>query len=208
MTLADTAHPRPRLILASASPRRFDLLSGAVLTPDAVEPTYIDEHEIPGELPGPLALRLAQEKAMAHPGAADAFVLAADTVVACGRRVLPKAADEAQARHCLALLSGRRHRVYGAVCVIDGQGAEHGRLVMTAVMFKRLSGPEIDQYIEGSEWRGKAGAYAIQGAAAAFVPKIIGSYSNVVGLPLAETAALLSGLGIEGGQAGKTPRAG
>ena len=197
------------LILASASPRRLDLLAQIGIVPDQVVAADIDEKSQPRERPGDLAKRLALAKAQGVAGRYSGdLVLGADTVVACGRRVLPKAADEAQARHCLALLSGRRHRVYGAVCVIDGQGAEHGRLVMTAVMFKRLSGPEIDQYIEGSEWRGKAGAYAIQGAAAAFVPKIIGSYSNVVGLPLAETAALLRGLGIEGGQAGKTPRAG
>ena len=152
-----------------------------------------------------MALTTAEDRAGRFAGD---LVLGADTVVACVRRVLPKAADDAEARHCLTLLSGRRHRVYGAVCVIDGQGAEHRRLVMTAVMFKRLSKPEIDQYIEGGEWRGKAGAYAIQGAAAAFVPKIIGSYSNVVGLPLAETAALLRGLGIQGGQAGKTNKTG
>ena len=166
MTLADPANPRPRLILASASPRRFDLLSGAGLTPDAVEPTHIDEHEIPGELPGPLALRLAQEKAMAHPGAADAFVLAADTVVGVGRRVLPKTEAEAEARHCLALLSGRNHRVFTGIAA---------------------RAPD--------EWRGKAGGYAIQGRAGCFVINLIGSFTGVVGLPLYETANLLTGLG-------------
>jgi len=205
-----TVADRGKIILASASPRRRELLHQIGVQFDQ-QVAEIDETPRKNESASTYVVRLALEKAravQARLGDDEVPVLGADTVVACGRRVLPKAADEAQARHCLALLSGRRHRVYGAVCVIDGQGAEHGRLVMTAVMFKRLSGPEIDQYIEGSEWRGKAGAYAIQGAAAAFVPKIIGSYSNVVGLPLAETAALLRGLGIEGGQAGKTPRAG
>ncbi len=198
-----------RLILASASPRRLDLLAQIGIVPDEVVPADIDEKAEPRERPGDLAKRLALAKAQDVAGRYSGdVVLGADTVVACGRRVMPKAADEAEARQCLKLLSGRRHRVYGAVCVIDGQGAEHGRLVMTAVMFKRLSKSEIDEYIQGGEWRGKAGAYAIQGAAAAFVPKIIGSYSNVVGLALAETAALLRGLGIQGGQAGKTNKAG
>lgn len=189
-----------RLILASASPRRLELLAQIGIVPDQVVPADIDEQSRPRERPGDLAKRLALAKARAVAGRFSGdVILGADTVVARGRRVLPKAADEAQARQCLALLSGCRHRVYGAVCVIDGQGGEHRRLVMTAVMFKRLSESEIDQYIQGGEWRGKAGAYAIQGAAAAFVPKIIGSYSNVVGLALAETAALLQGLGIKTG---------
>ena len=165
-----------RLILASASPRRLDLLAQIGIVPDQVVAADIDEKAQPRERPGDLAKRLALAKAQGVAGRFSGdLVLGADTVVACGRRVLPKAAEEAQARQCLTLLSGRRHRVYGAVCVIDGQGAEHRRLVITAVMFKRLSQPEIDEYIEGGEWRGKAGAYAIQGAAAAFVPKIIGS---------------------------------
>jgi septum formation protein len=189
-----------RLILASASPRRLDLLAQIGIVPDEIVPAEIDEQSEPRERPGDLARRLAMAKAGSIAGRYSGdVVLGADTVVACGRRVLPKAADEAEARKCLELLSGRRHRVYGGVSVIDGDGAEHARLVMTAVVFKRLSKPEIDQYIEGGEWQGKAGAYAIQGAAAAFVPKIIGSYSNVVGLPLAETAALLQGLGIKTG---------
>ena len=125
------------------------------------------------------------------------FILGADTVVACGRRVLGKAADESQARVFLKLLSGRRHRVHGRICLIDPDGGVHQRLVTTQVAFKRLSRDEIDAYIEGGEWRDKAGAYAIQGAAAAFVPKINGSYSNVVGLALAETAALLHGAGFK-----------
>ena len=127
------------------------------------------------------------------------FVLGADTVVACGRRMLGKATDESQARAFLKLLSGRRHRVHGGICVIDPEGAAHRRLVTTQVAFKRLSRDEIDAYIEGGEWRDKAGAYAIQGAAAAFVPKINGSYSNVVGLALSETAALLHGAGFNSG---------
>lgn len=195
MTLADTAHPRPRLILASASPRRFDLLSGAGLTPDAVEPTHIDEHEIPGELPGPLALRLAQEKAMAHPGAADAFVLAADTVVGVGRRVLPKTKDVAEARRCLDLLSGRNHRVFTGIAARAPDGRFAARVVETRVKFKRLSEPEIAAYLASGEWRGKAGGYAIQGRAGCFVINLIGSFTGVVGLPLYETANMLTGLG-------------
>jgi len=188
-----------RLILASQSPRRLDLLDQIGLTPDDVAAADIDETPHKRELPAMLAERLAAAKAMhiAERFAGD-FVLGADTVVACGRRVLGKAADETQARAFLALLSGRRHRVYGGFCVVGPDGAAHSRLVMTAVMFKRLSAAEIDGYIAGQEWRDKAGAYAIQGAAAAFIPKIIGSYSNVVGLPLAETQALLHGLGYPG----------
>ena len=185
-----------RLILASASPRRLELLSQIGITPDDVVAAEIDEAQRPGELPVDLAKRLAAAKA-GHVAAkfSGDFVLGADTVVACGRRVLPKAADEAEARECLKLLSGRRHRVHGGIAVIDGDGRLHARVVTTAVVFKRLSHPEIDAYIENGEWRNKAGAYAVQGAAAAFVPKIIGSYTNVVGLALAETAALLHGLG-------------
>lgn len=195
MTLADPALPRPRLILASASPRRFDLLSGAGLSPDAVEPTHIDEHEIPGELPGPLALRLAQEKAMAHPGSEDAYILAADTVVGVGRRILPKTETEAEARRCLDLLSGRNHRVFTGIAARGPDSRFAARVVETRVKFKRLSQPEIDAYIASGEWRGKAGGYAIQGRAGCFVINLIGSFTGVVGLPLYETANLLTGLG-------------
>jgi septum formation protein len=188
------AEPRPRLILASASPRRLDLLASAGLVPDAIEPTDIDESEIPGELPGPLARRLALEKASAHRDG-DAFVLAADTVVGVGRRVLPKAETEAQARACLALLSGRNHRVYTGIALRTPDGQLTARLVETRVKFKRLSAPELETYIASGEWRGKAGGYGIQGRAGAFVIALIGSYTGVVGLPMYETVNLLTGLG-------------
>lgn len=190
------AAARPRLILASASLRRLDLLRQIGIDPDAVVPAEIDETPRRRELPADLARRLAADKAAFVAGRfAGDLVLGADTVVACGRRVLPKAHDEAQARDCLALLSGRRHRVYGGVTVIDRMGRAHHRLAVTAVAVKRLERREIDDYIAAGEWRGKAGAYAIQGRFAACVRKISGSYSNVVGLPLFETASLLRGLG-------------
>lgn len=195
---ATAQSPYPPLILASASPRRLDLLASIGLTPDAVEPTHIDEHEIPGELPGPLALRLAQEKARAHPvvqAAGDAFVLAADTVVGVGRRVLPKTLDEAGARRCLDLLSGRNHRVFTGIAASGPGGAFAARVIETRVKFKRLSKAEIDAYIASGEWHGKAGGYGIQGRAGCFVVNLIGSYTGVMGLPLYETANLLGGLG-------------
>jgi septum formation protein len=191
--------PRPRppaLVLASASPRRLELLRQVGIAPDLVDPAAIDEHSRRGELPPALARRLAAEKARSvaarHPGA---FVLAADTVVACGRRALPKAEDRATAAKCLALLSGRRHRVLGGVALIAPGGRMVEQLVTTAVAFKQLSDAERDAYLAGGEWRGKAGGYAIQGRAALFVRAITGSYSNVVGLPLFETAQMLRGLG-------------
>ena len=190
-----SAVPRPPLILASASPRRLELLAQIGIVPDRVIPTDIDEIQGRRELPPDLARRLAAAKAAAAERPAGTWVIGADTVVACGRRVLPKAGDEAEARRCLRLLSGRRHRVHGGICVIDGDGGAHVRLVTTRVAFKRLEAREIEDYIDGGEWRGKAGGYAIQGRAAVFVRKIMGSYSNVVGLPLYETAALLKGLG-------------
>ncbi len=184
------------LVLASASPRRRDLLRQIGIEPAAIDPAEIDETPLAGELPRDHAERLAQAKAEAvavrHAGA---FVLAADTVVALGRRILPKAEDEATARRCLELLSGRRHRVLGAVAVHAPGGRVARRLVTTVVKVKPLTGSEIKVYLASGEWHGKAGGYAIQGRAAAFIPAINGSYSNVVGLPLAETAALLSGLG-------------
>ncbi|OIQ98460.1 Maf-like protein YhdE [mine drainage metagenome] len=184
------------LILASASPRRLDLLAQIGLVPDAVDPADIDESPLPGELPAPHAARLAEAKARAvaarHPGA---YIIAADTVVACGRRILPKAESEAEARACLALLSGRRHRVLGGLCVLAPSGRMAQRLVTTAVTFKVLESGERQAYIASGEWRGKAGGYAIQGLAAMHVRQIVGSYSNVVGLPLYETHALLTGLG-------------
>lgn len=185
-----------RLVLASASPRRKDLLAQIGIVPAAIDPAAIDETPQPGETPLRYAARIAAAKARSvaqrH---ANAHVLGADTVVACGRRILPKAEDVAQARDCLAFLSGRRHRVIGGVCLVAPGGRSWQRLVTTIVAFKRLTPAEIDAYIASDEWRGKAGGYAIQGRAAAFVRFLSGSYSNVVGLPLFETAALLTGMG-------------
>ncbi len=187
-----------RLILASKSPRRLELLAQIGLVPDEIVPADVNETPRPKELPADLAARLARAKAEDVAGRYRRdIVLGADTVVGCGRRVLPKAGDEAQAREFLQLLSGRRHRVYGGVAVVGPDGKVLERLVTTAVVFKRLEAREIDRYLASGEWRGKAGAYAIQGRAAMFVRKIIGSHSNVVGLPLFETAALLKGLGAE-----------
>jgi len=189
-----------RFILASASPRRLDLLSQIGAVPHRVVAAEIDEAAGARERPVDLAKRLAEAKAGLIAGQFPAdWVLAADTVVACGRRILSKPADEAEARGFLKLLSGRRHRVHGGICLVAPDGRRGRRLVTTAVVFKRLAKEEIDAYIDGGEWRGKAGGYAIQGAAAAFVPKIIGSYSNVVGLALAETVALLRGAGFKTG---------
>ncbi len=189
---------RATLILASSSPRRLDLLRQVGIHPDRTLPPDIDETPAKGELPRPHAARLASAKAdavAAELGPESGYVLAADTVVACGRRILPKAETEAQARRCLTLLSGRRHRVYGAICVLAPDGRRAARVVTTMVEFKRLSEGEIASYLAGSEWQGKAGGYAIQGMAAAFVPAINGSYPNIVGLPVVETLALLAGLG-------------
>lgn len=188
------ASHNPILILASASPRRRDLLRQLGIEPARIEPAELDETPVAEELPRLYAQRLAQEKAAAiaakHPGA---FVLGADTVVACGRRILPKAEDAATARRCLKLLSGRRHRVLGGVCLIAPGGKSKTALVTTILRFKRLTTADIDTYIATNEWHGKAGGYAIQGRAAAFVGFLSGSYSNVVGLPLFETAAMLNG---------------
>lgn len=198
MSVSGIDRERPRLILASASPRRLVLLEQIGIIPDETVAAEVDEAACRRERPGELAARLAEAKARQiaarFPGA---LVLGADTVVACGRRVLPKADDEGQARRCLEFLSGRRHRVHGGVSVIDRQGRGHARRVVTVVAFKRLSREDVSDYISTGEWRGKAGAYAIQGHAAAFVRKISGSYSNVVGLPLFETACLLKGLGYD-----------
>jgi septum formation protein len=186
----------PALVLASASPRRLDLLRQIAIVPAAVDPAEVDEAPRRGELPAPHAARLAEEKARTvaarHPGC---FVLAADTVVACGRRILPKAEDPRTARRCLELLSGRRHRVHGGVCLITPDGGVASRLVTTVVTFKRLEAAELDAYLAAGEWDGKAGGYAIQGLAAAYVRAVNGSYSNIVGLPLFETAQLLKGRG-------------
>lgn len=189
----------PRLVLASASPRRVALLAQLGLVPDAIDPADADETALPGELPGRHAARLAAAKAAAvalrHPGS---VVLAADTVVAVGRRILPKAATEAEARHCLALLSGRRHHVLTAVTVIDAERRARHRMSDTVVAFKRLSAAEIEAHVAGGEWAGKAGGYAIQGRAAALVRHLAGSFSGVVGLPLHETATLLAAAGVHG----------
>lgn len=195
-------NPSSKLILASASPRRLDLLRQVAIEPDDIIPAEIDETPLTGELPRSLAGRLAQAKAGAVAALhRDAFVLGADTVVACGRRILEKPDDEQEARRFLALLSGRRHRVIGGVSVIAPNGEERSRIVTTVVTFKRLAATEIDAYMNSGEWQGKAGAYAIQGRAAAFVKSCNGSYPNVVGLPLFETLSLLAGLGYRTGDA-------
>ena len=193
---------RPRLVLASGSPRRLALLQQIGLEPDALVPADLDETPKRNELPRSLAQRLASEKALTaakliapREDLKNAFVLAADTVVAVGRRILPKCevADEAAA--CLRLLSGRTHRVWTGVSLVTPRGSERRRLVETRVRFKRLSNDEMEAYLASGEWRGKAGGYAIQGLAGAFVVKLIGSYPNVVGLPLIETMQLFTGEG-------------
>lgn len=187
------------LVLASASPRRLELLAQVGLVPDAVEPADIDEAALAKETPTRLALRLARAKAAAVAARRpDAFVLAADTVVAVGRRVLPKAGTEAEARACLALLSGRNHRVQTGVAVVAPGGRTAARVVETRVQMKRLSVEEVEAYLASDEWRGKAGGYAVQGLAGGFIVGLIGSYSAVVGLPLYETRGLLEGLGFRG----------
>ncbi|MEJ1161767.1 Maf-like protein [Prosthecomicrobium sp. N25] len=192
---------RPKLVLASASPRRLGLLQQVGVEPDALKPADLDETPKKGEQPRSLATRLAAEKAAAiHEWCrtsewAGAAVLAADTVVSVGRRILPKAEGIDEAYACLRLLSGRSHRVWTGVTVVSGKGSVRSRLVDARVRFKRLSGDEIDAYVASGEWRGKAGAYAIQGIAGGFVVKIVGSYTAIVGLPLTETLGLLEGAG-------------
>ncbi len=185
-----------RLVLASASPRRLELLARIGVTPDAVVPADVDESVPKGELPRQHAQRLAREKAAAvSVREPKALVLAADTVVAVGRRILPKVEDEETLRACLRLLSGRRHRVLtGVALAIPGHDIRE-RLVETMIAMKRLSEEEIDHYAGHGEWRGKAGGYALQGYGEVFVRHIGGSYSNVVGLPLAETRMLLKSAG-------------
>ena len=182
----------PPFVLASASPRRLALLQQIGRVPDAVVPVEIDETPKKGEMPRAVAARLAVEKAAA--GAAerpDAVILAADTVVACGARMVPKAANADEARTFLKLLSGRRHRVYGGIAVRAPSGKTWQRTVVTFVRFARLTAADIDEYVAGGEWEGKAGAYGIQGTAAAFIVDINGSYSNVVGLCLHRAENLL-----------------
>ena len=188
----------PEFILASASPRRVELLRQISIVPDHILPAEIEETPLKNEQPRDLVARLAAAKAAAiakdYP---DAYVLAADTVVACGRRILPKAETTDDARALLEMLSGRRHRVISGVFIFAPAGASSARAVETAVTFKRLSSAELDNYLASDEWRDKAGAYAIQGLAARFVCSLNGSYSNVVGLPLYETSQMLSGLGFD-----------
>ncbi len=192
-----------KLVLASASPRRIELLDQAGIEPDRILPADIDETPLKAEHPRSLAKRLSREKAqsvrakLATEGEAGCFVLAADTVVSVGRRILPKAELVDEASNCLRLLSGRSHRVYTGVCLITPSGKARERLVETRVRFKRLTRDEIEAYLASGQWRGKAGAYGIQGLAASFVVKLVGSYSNVVGLPLYETVNLLTGDGFQ-----------
>lgn len=190
------------LVLASASPRRMALLEQAGLAPHMLCPTDVDESPLRNEAPRRLALRLATAKAEAakiQPSVSglpnDVYILGADTVVALGRRILPKAEDPDTAKNCMELLSGRSHRVYTAVCLIAPGGKRHTRIVETRVRFKRFTRMDMDSYLASEEWRGKAGGYAIQGRAEAFVRMISGSWSNVVGLPLHETVNLLQGAG-------------
>ena len=186
---------RPELVLASASPRRIELLALVGITPDRVDPADIDETPLKDETPTRLAARLAVSKSQAIAARApDAVVLAADTVVAVGRRLLEKAADDAEATRFLKLLSGRNHRVFTGVAV-TAAGRTTQRVVDTRVSFKVLSDAEITAYVASGEWRGKAGGYGIQGRAGAFVIRLVGSYPAVMGLPLFETVNLLNGAG-------------
>ena len=193
---------RPKFVLASGSPRRVALLNQAGIEPDALRPADVDETPKRGELPRACANRLALSKAEAAHNLLRAdgelegtYILAADTVVAVGRRILPKAELLDEAAQCLRLLSGRSHRVHTAICLVTPKEAYRQRLVETRVRFKRLSEEDIEAYLASGEWRGKAGGYAAQGIAGSFIVKIVGSYTNVVGLPLYEVIALLSGEG-------------
>lgn len=193
---------RPKLVLASGSPRRLGLLQQVGIEPDALLPADVDETPLRSETPRELARRLARGKAevarrtcRSREDLKDAFIVSADTVVAVGKRVLPKAEVIDEAGACLRLLSGRTHRVYTAVTVITPRDGIRERIVETRVRFKRISRDELERYLASGEWRGKAGGYAIQGFAGTFVVKLVGSYSNVVGLPLYETVALLEGEG-------------
>lgn len=194
--MAAASAPKLKLVLASESPRRKALLAQAGIEPDAIQPAHLDETPLKGELPRAHALRLAIEKAKASAAAwkgGPALFLAADTVVACGRRILPKAANADEVRACLKLLSGRAHRVMTGVAVADSEGHIRSRLVTTRVVFKRLTAEEIESYTAHGEGVGKAGGYAIQGRAEIFIRQLNGSYSNVVGLPLLEAISLLRG---------------
>jgi len=193
---------RPKLVLASGSPRRLSLLNQAGIEPDSLQPTEVDEIPIKGELPRALANRLARSKAQAALASVriseelrGSYILAADTVVAVGRRIMPKADMLEDAAACLRLLSGRNHRVYTGICLVTPKEAFRQRLVETRVRFKRLSNEDLEAYLASGEWRGKAGGYAVQGLAGTFVIKMVGSYTNVVGLPLYESMSLLGGEG-------------
>ncbi len=193
---------RAKLVLASGSPRRLQLLQQAGIEPEHLSPVNADETPQKGEQPRSLAKRLAKEKAMLaienarrSPELQDSFILAADTVVGLGRRILPKAEMLDQASMCLRLLSGRSHRVFTGLTLVNPKGAMRHKIVETRVRFKRLSQAEMEAYLASGEWRGKAGGYAIQGLAGSFIVKLIGSYTNVVGLPLYETVSLLVGEG-------------
>ena len=193
---------RPKLVLASASPRRLALLQQAGIEPDALLPADVDEMPLRSESPREVAKRLARSKAEVARRTArnreefrDSYILSADTIVVVGRRILPKAEVLDEAAACLRLLSGRTHRVYTSICVVTPKDAVRERFVETRVRFKRLSRDELERYLASGEWRGKAGGYAIQGLAGTFVVKLIGSYTNVVGLPLYETISLLDGEG-------------
>ena len=193
---------RPKLVLASGSPRRLALLNQGGIEPDSLQPTEIDEIPVKGELPRALANRLAKTKAQAALASVKideelrgSYILAADTVVAVGRRVMPKAEMLDEAAACLRLLSGRNHRVYTGICLVTPRETFRQRLIETRVRFKRLSTEDVEAYLASGEWRGKAGGYAIQGLAGTFVVKMVGSYTNVVGLPLYETMSLLGGEG-------------
>jgi septum formation protein len=200
--MEETATWRPKLVLASGSPRRLALLQQIGVEPDALIPADIDETPKRNELPRSLAVRLAREKAQtgrriaeSRAGLSGAYVIAADTVVCLGRLILPKCELVDEAGACLRRLSGRAHRIYTGVTLITPKGAERRRLVETRLRFKRLGGAEIEAYLASGEWRGKAGGYAIQGLAGSFPVKLVGSYTNVVGLPLYETMSLLAGEG-------------
>jgi septum formation protein len=187
----------PKLVLASSSPRRRELLARIGIAPTRIESPDIDENPLKGELPRAYALRLAKAKARAVARNEGEIVLAADTTVAVGRRILPPADSEVIQRRLLGLLSGRRHRCISAVCVIDAAGTARTRLVATVVTFKRLSQAELDAYVESGEGLGKAGGYAIQGRAEALIRFVSGSHSGVIGLPLFETRALLRAAGLD-----------
>jgi septum formation protein len=203
-----------KLVLASGSPRRIELLQQAGIDPNHLFPAEIDETPLRAEHPRSLAKRLSHSKAQRaydtlrrDEDLAGAYFLAADTVVAVGRRILPKTEVVEEATNCLGLLSGRSHRVYTGVCLVTASGKFRQKLVETRVRFKRLSKEDVESYIASGEWRGKAGGYAIQGLAGTFVVKLVGSYTNVVGLPLYETTSLLSGEGFRihhGWRAGQT----